>query len=143
VVVVVLVVVVVRGALVVGGAVWPATVLGRTVVAVAVVVAGAAVVVATSKICSGASTNRARPWNTAKTAFMLSVLRRGSITESSPTLFPTPSTWYVFIVEVSRFFMALAKSSNLPVNQIFSNRWTACRFIKRLLNSSTQKVLLT
>ena len=92
---VVLVVVVVFGAFVVGGTVSPTAVLtdvAATVVAVATVVVRATVVVGASKICSGASTKRARPWKTAKTAFMLSVLMRGSITASSPTIFPVPST---------------------------------------------------
>ena len=98
VVVVVLVVVVVFGAFVVGGTVSPTAVLTgvgvvATVVADATVVVGATVVVTNSKICSGASSKRARPWKTAKTAFMLSVVIRGSMTESSPTIFPRPSIW--------------------------------------------------
>ncbi len=98
VVVVVLVVVVVFGAFVVGGTVSPTTVLAgvgvvATVVADATMVVGATVVVGASKICSGASTKRARPWKTANTAFILSVVMRGSMTESSPTILPRPSIW--------------------------------------------------
>ena len=43
--------------------------------------AAVVVVVESSKICSGASSRRALPWNTARTAFMLSLFSRGSMTD--------------------------------------------------------------
>ncbi len=62
--------------------------------------------VGSSTSCSGASTSRASPLNTASTAFMLSLLMLGSITELPLIILPVPSIWYVFIVSGSRSRMA-------------------------------------